>query len=169
MGIHIRGGFFPAEFSAKARDLKNNRGVGYDSVSGGNCRRRTGLGNAYAAQLIPEPSTYALFFGLGALGFGGGVAAESSSEQSTCWMEPFRHDTGSGSPRPNYFNFVMGHLPPRKTKKKKCWCWCVEVVHFPSRPQSLLGYPLRKRSQEIHQIRFQQSAKISFRLNLQSR
>ena len=56
------GGFFPTKYSAK--------GASYDSVILGSelAGEGLGLGNAYAAQLIPEPSTYALFIGLAALG-----------------------------------------------------------------------------------------------------
>ena len=46
-------------------------------------------------------------------------------------MELSRHDTGSGSPPidPNYFNFVMGHLPPRKTPSN-VGDWTLRMVHF---------------------------------------
>ena len=56
------GGFFEEKYSAK--------GASYDSVILGSELEGEGigLGNAYAAQMIPEPSTYALFIGFAALG-----------------------------------------------------------------------------------------------------
>ena len=54
--------FFATEYSVK--------GASYDSVILGTELEGEGLGlgHAYAAQLIPEPSTYALFLGFAALG-----------------------------------------------------------------------------------------------------
>ena len=79
-------------------------------------------------------------------------------------MELSRHDTGSGSPPidPNYFNFVMGHLPPRKTPSN-VGDWTLRVVHFPeSSPESAWDIHYQNGVGEIHQIRFQQSAKDFF-------
>ena len=61
-GYIPEGGFFPEKYSAK--------GASYDSVILGSELEGEGigLGNAYAAQMIPEPSTYALFIGFAALG-----------------------------------------------------------------------------------------------------
>ena len=79
-------------------------------------------------------------------------------------MELSPHDTGSGSPPidPNYFNFVMGHLPPRKTPSN-VGDWTLRMVHFPeSSPESAWDIHYQNGVGEIHQIRFQQSAKDFF-------
>ena len=61
-GYIPEGGFFPENYSVK--------GASYDSVILGAELEGEGigLGNAYAAQMIPEPSTYGLLIGLAALG-----------------------------------------------------------------------------------------------------
>jgi len=61
-GFLPEGGFFPVSYSAKA--------ASFDSVILGAVLEDAGLGlgNAYAAQMIPEPSTYGLLIGIAALG-----------------------------------------------------------------------------------------------------
>ena len=80
-------------------------------------------------------------------------------------METPRHEAGTPAPplAPDYFNFVMAHLPPRKPPAQ-LGDWTLRVIHLPeSGPESAWDVHYQSGVGEIHQIRFQQSARESLK------